>query len=107
MRSSTRATVSGASHLAMAAAACLTVVATGCATFCTMSDTGMHRMRPYGGVRATITDWEGCSEKPWDNLAPWQVIPYKAYFRTIDLPVSLVADTWMLPFVLSFGSDSE
>lgn len=70
----------------------------GCASFCSLSDTGMFRGRPYSGVRATFTDWEGCSEKPWGNDPhAWHFIPYKLYFRTVDVPLSLVADTLLLP----------
>jgi uncharacterized protein YceK len=71
---------------------------TGCASMLSMGGDGTYRMRPYGGVRATVTDWEGCSDKPWGNDPyAWHVIPYKLYYRTIDLPLSLVMDTWCLP----------
>ena len=93
---------------ALLSAICLSLMCmSGCATFCSLSDTGMHRMRPYGGIRATVTDWAGCSEKPWGKNDPsWQTIPLKVYFRTIDLPLSFIADTWLLPFTLLFSADS-
>ena len=81
---------------------------TGCATFCSLSDTGMARPRPYSGIRATITDWDGCA-KPWDEnytSRPMR-IPTQIYFRTIDVPLSLVADTVLLPLMLDIESSER
>ena len=68
----------------------------GCATFCSLSDTGMGRPGPYSGIRSTATDWEG-RVKPWDVDYPnWMRMPVQLYFRTIDVPLSLIADTLLL-----------
>ena len=70
--------------------------ATGCATLCSCSDTEMNRIRPYSGVRATLSDWEGCSP-PWSkDPDALSAIPAKLYFRTIDIPLSFVMDTAIL-----------
>jgi len=82
-------------RILLAASLCVT---TGCATLFSISDTGMERIRPYSGVRATLSDWEGCSEKPWDiyqDQMPY--FPLKLYLRTIDLPLSFAMDTLWLP----------
>ena len=81
---------------------------TGCATFCSLSDTEMCRVRPYSGIRATVTDWDGCV-KPWDaNNTPRSMhIPYQIYFRTIDVPLSLVADTALLPLMILVESSER
>jgi len=81
---------------------------TGCATFCSLSDTGMCRIRPYSGIRATITDWDGCA-KPWDeNYTPRPMrIPTQIYFRTIDVPLSLIADTVLLPLMMVYDSSER
>ncbi len=68
---------------------------TGCATLCSWTDTGMGNPGPYSGVRSTFTDWKGRS-KPWDDAGLMRV-PYQVYFRTVDVPLSLAADTLFLP----------
>lgn len=82
-----------------------TMSVTGCATFCSLSDTEMSRPCPYSGIRATITDWDG-RVKPWDaNRTPRPMrVPTQIYFRTIDVPLSLIADTVLLPLMLMFES---
>ena len=66
-----------------------------------MSDTGQGLFLPYGGVRGTLSDWEGCPRKPWDVVEDnTYVLLVKLYYRTIDLPLSFAMDTLFLPFTL-------
>ena len=71
----------------------------GCATLCSWTDTGMGNPGPYSGVRSTMTDWRGRTP-PWAEDSAYTRIPVQIYFRTIDVPLSLVADTLFLPFAL-------
>ena len=79
----------------------------GCATFCSLSDTEMGRPGPYSGIRATVTDWDG-RVKPWDVGPPnWMRMPRQLYFRTIDVPLSLIADTLVLPVTMLIPDEEE
>jgi uncharacterized protein YceK len=69
----------------------------GCGTISTFAGSPSERRAPiYGGSRTDLSGLSGC----WDKCSGG---PLVAPFILLDLPVSFVADTLLLPFILADG----